>query len=65
MPDKTKRRDLRQEITWTLALKIFVLFVIWLVWFSAPEDAGLDDQKVASQILSQQSHKEQDQGSVH
>jgi hypothetical protein len=65
MPDKTKHRRLWQEITWTLALKIFVLSVIWLVWFSAPEDAGLDDQKVASQILSQQSQKEHDHDAVH
>jgi hypothetical protein len=58
MPKKTKPFHLWQEITLTLALKVFVLFVIWAVWFSTPEENTLDDQKVASQILSQQSHKD-------
>jgi hypothetical protein len=58
MSDKTKHTRLWQEISLTLVLKVFVLFMIWAVWFAEPEDVKLDDQAVASQILSQQSHKE-------
>jgi hypothetical protein len=65
MTGKTKNFRLWQEITLALALKVFVLAVIWSVWFSAPEDVSLDDQKVASQILSQQSQKEYDHDAVH
>ena len=57
MSEKTKSFRLWQEIALTLALKAFVLFVIWAVWFSVPEDATLDDQAVASKILSQQFQK--------
>jgi hypothetical protein len=64
MNDKVKTVRLWQEITLTLALKILVLFVIWAVWFSVPEEAILDDQAVASQILSQQSHKEHNNDAV-
>jgi hypothetical protein len=64
MSEKTKPFLLWQEITLTLALKIFVLFVIWAVWFSVPEDATLDDQAVASKILSQQLQKEHDHDAV-
>jgi hypothetical protein len=64
MPDKTKPARLWQEITLTLALKVFVLFVIWAVWFSVPEDASLDDQAVASKILSQQLNKDHDHDAV-
>jgi hypothetical protein len=58
MSEKTKPARLWQEITLTLALKLFVLFVIWAVWFSSPEEDRLDDQAIASKILSQQLHKE-------
>ncbi len=58
MPDKTKPVRFWQEITLTLALKVLVLFVIWALWFSAPEAARLDDQAVASKILSQQLDKD-------
>ncbi len=58
MAGKTRNIPLWQEITLALAIKVFVLSVIWSVWFSAPEDARLDDQSVASQILSQQIQKE-------
>jgi hypothetical protein len=65
MSEKTKPSHLWQEITLTLALKVFVLFIIWAVWFSAPEENTLDDQKVASQILSQQSPKDHSHDAVH
>lgn len=58
MPDKTKRAHLWKEITFTLVLKVIVLFVIWSVWFSSPEDADIDAQKVAAKIFSQQLQKE-------
>jgi hypothetical protein len=65
MSEKTKPFHLWQEITLTLALKVFVLFIIWAVWFSTPEDTSLDDQAVASKILSQQLQKEHDHDAVH
>ncbi|MCG6933588.1 MAG: hypothetical protein LJE57_08105 [Gallionella sp.] len=54
MPNKTKRAHLWKEISLTLVQKILVLFVIWAAWFSAPEEARLDDQAVASKLFSQQ-----------
>lgn len=64
MNDKVKTVRLWQEIVLTLAFKGLVLAIIWAVWFSAPEDISLDDQKVASQILSQQPQKEHDHDAV-
>jgi hypothetical protein len=64
MPEKAKPVRLWQEITLALALKFFVLFVIWAVWFSVPEDATLNDQAVASKILSQQLNKDHDHDAV-
>ena len=64
MADKAKTVRLWQEIVLALAFKVLVLTVIWAVWFSAPQDISLDDQKVASQILSQQPQKEHDHGTV-
>jgi hypothetical protein len=64
MSEKTKPARLWQEMTLTLVLKVFVLFVIWAVWFSVPEDATLDDQAVASKILSQQPDKDHDHDAV-
>lgn len=64
MTDKTKIVRLWQEIVLALVIKVLVLTVIWAVWFSAPQDINLDDQAVASKILSQQSPKEQDHDAV-
>jgi hypothetical protein len=64
MADKAKSVRLWQEIVLALAFKVLVLTVIWAAWFSAPEDINLDDQKVASQILSQQPQKEHDHDAV-
>ena len=58
MAGKAKPVRLWQEIVLALALKVLVLAIIWAAWFSVPEDTSLDDQKVASQILSQQPQKE-------
>ena len=65
MPEKAKSVRLWQEITLALALKFFVLFVIWAVWFSVPEDASLNDQSVASQILSRQLSQQLDKDHDH
>lgn len=56
-----------REIALTLAVKVFVLFVIWYAWFSNPEDSRLDENRVAAQILSFQSQplKESNHGAVH
>jgi hypothetical protein len=64
MTDRAKSTRLWKEITLALAVKGLVLAVIWSVWFSAPEDASLDDQKVASRIFFQQSLKEHDHDAV-
>jgi hypothetical protein len=64
MTDKAKSIRLRQEIVLTLAFKALLLTIIWAVWFSAPEDINIDDQKVASQILSQQPQKEHEHDAV-
>lgn len=53
-----------QEIALALTLKGLVLAIIWLAWFSSPEDRNIDDQKVASQIFSQQPQKEHDHDAV-
>jgi hypothetical protein len=64
MTEKAKTVRLWQEIVLTLAFKALVLVIIWAAWFSAPEDKTLDDQKVASQILSQQPQKEHNHDAV-
>ncbi len=65
MSGKPKNVRLWQEITLALAIKAFVLAVIWSMWFSAPEDTSLDDQIVASRILTQQPMKERENDPVH
>ena len=65
MTGKPKPARLWLEITLTLVLKVAVLAIIWAAWFSSPEEHDMDDQKVAEQILSRQSIKEHDNGSVH
>ena len=64
MAGKAKPVRLWQEIVLALALKVLVLTIIWAAWFSVPEDINLDDQKVASQILSQQPQKEHDHDAI-
>ena len=64
MPDKTKPVRFWQEITFTLALKVLVLFIIWAVWFSPPEENRLDEQAVAAKILSPQLTKDHDHDTV-
>ena len=58
MTDKAKPVRLWQEIVLALALKSLVLAAIWAAWFSAPEDAGLDDRQVANRMLSPPPQKE-------
>lgn len=65
MTEKAKNVRLWHEIALTLAFKILLLTVIWVVWFSSPEDITLDDQKVASKILSPQSLKDPDHDAIH
>ena len=64
MTDKAKTVRLWQEILLALVFKALVLTVIWAVWFSAPQDINLDDQAVASKILSQQPQEEHDHDAV-
>jgi hypothetical protein len=64
MTDKPKISRLWQEIVLTLAIKVIALTIIWATWFSSPEDVSLDDRKIASQILSQQTQKEHDNDAI-
>jgi hypothetical protein len=64
MTDKVKTVRFWQEIVLTLAFKALVLVIIWAVWFSAPQDINLDDQAVASKILSQQPQQEHNHDAV-
>jgi len=64
MTDKAKTARLWREIVLALVFKALVLTVIWAVWFSAPQDINLDDQAVASKILSQQPQEEHDLDAV-
>jgi predicted negative regulator of RcsB-dependent stress response len=57
MTGKPKAFRFWQEIAMTLAIKVIILAIIWAAWFSSPENMGLDDRKVASQVLSQQTQK--------
>ena len=59
-----KKDSYWREIVLTLAVKAFVLTLIWYAWFSNPVGEHLDDAKIAAQILSQ-SAKESDHGAVH
>ena len=65
MTGKPKTFRLWQEISLALVLKAVAIFIIWYVWFSAPEDTSLDDQTVAAKILTQQPQKEPNHDSVH
>ena len=64
MTGKAKSVRLWQEIVLALAFKGFLLAIIWAVWFSAPEDISLDEQKVASKMLSPQPQKVPDHDAV-
>ena len=56
-----------REIALTLAVKLFVLALIWYAWFSDPASERLDESGVAAQMLSSQSQsvKESSHGAVH
>jgi hypothetical protein len=64
MSGKAKNVRLWHEIVLTLVFKACLLAIIWQVWFSAPEDVTLDDQKVASKILSPQPQKEHEHDAI-
>lgn len=55
MTSKPKTVRFWQEITLALVLKVVVLTLIWIAWFSTPEDHDLDAQKITSRLFSQQS----------
>ncbi len=52
MAKNAKSVRLWQEIAITLAVKILLLTVIWMMWFSAPEDDSIDSQKIAEKLFS-------------
>lgn len=53
-----------QEITLVLALKIALLAMIWVAWFSTPENHAPDEQSMASRIFSSTHQKEPKHGAV-
>jgi hypothetical protein len=64
MADNAKTVRLWQELALALAFKGFLLAILWALFFSAPEDVNLDDQKVASRVLSPQPEKEHNHDAV-
>lgn len=54
MTGKPKTIRLWQEIALALALKVVALALIWLAWFSGPEDSAVDASKVTSRFFIQQ-----------
>ena len=42
-----------QEISLALILKALLLAVIWLAWFSGPEDRSVDASTIASRLFQQ------------
>lgn len=56
------KRTLRHEIIGILLLKAVVIGLIWLVWFSHPEDERLDAAQVSAQLLSSHSTTEVNHG---
>lgn len=59
MRNRHRSLTLWQEITLALALKITLLTLIWLAWFSTPHDDSVDAMKAASHLFSSQADKEQ------
>ena len=53
-----------QEIALILALKIALLALIWLAWFSNPESRAPDERSMASRMFSSTTQKEPDHGAV-
>lgn len=49
--NKDKPLTLRQEILLALALKVALLTLIWLTWFSAPGDGRIDAAQVSAQLF--------------
>ncbi len=64
MTDKPKTDRFWREIAVAVALKAVLLTILWAVWFSGHGESSLDDQKVASKILTQQPQKEHEHDSV-
>jgi hypothetical protein len=65
MTCKPKTLRLWQEISLALAFKAVAIFIIWFVWFSAPEDQAVDAQQVASHLFPRQPAKEPNHDSVY
>lgn len=64
MTCKFRQMRLWQEIILTLSFKAVLLFFIWAVFFSSPQDQTIDGQRAAEHLFSQQSLKEQNHDAV-
>lgn len=53
-----------QEITLALALKVALLTLIWLAWFSPTHEIPVDTAQVASHLIHNQQYKEQSHDAV-
>ena len=50
---------LGRDITLMLVIKAIALYLIWLAWFSSPQDKNLDADKVGKTLItSPATHKE-------
>ena len=53
------RSALARDITLMLIIKAIALYLIWLAWFSGPQDKNLDADKVGKTLItSPATHKE-------
>ena len=53
------RSALARDITLMLIIKAIALYLIWLAWFSSPQDKNLDADKVGKTLInSPATHKE-------
>ena len=57
MLNKFMPQALWQEITLALALKIMLLTLIWLAWFSPSHDTPVDAAQAASHLIHNQPSK--------
>ena len=51
--DKPRLTALGRDITLLLIIKVIALYLIWLAWFSSPQDKKTDAIDVGKTLISQ------------
>ncbi len=51
-PAKPRLSPLGRDITLMLIIKAIALYLIWLAWFSGPQDKNLDAAQVGSTLIT-------------